>query len=237
LDNLDGLVEDWPFLFSFILIDRNIQNIDILVRNGHDINERISTIHDDFHGWTTLHFEFYNDYGDQENYPLLEYLLRKGAAIHGITSDGESPTSLAMDHPLKFHRWVQVLCNQKDFNVDDFCSKELANWNLLRSRGWEKKSLRKLFTTHISRLKCQYDQFAPESEVGGYITWWENRLRSCNRNSSERHRLFDGSLSDYRKSRAYYLCPRKLVWGTGGGFDIVCVRRWEWCMAVLMRQT
>jgi hypothetical protein len=139
-------------------------------------------------------------------------------------------------------------------------------------------------------LKWLYD-LAPESEVGGYITWWENHLRSCNPDSKiPRHPTLSMSMSEYLYWLFLYRRDKELVcryikdlgigWmerrGTGikrrditafksgkrlrrhdtlirvwlsaassrepltrvlrfRNFMMVCVRRWEWCMAVLMR--
>jgi hypothetical protein len=74
--------DNWPFLLFFIRRDRNIENNDILVHSGYDMNETIHCtppVKGLFDGWLSLHFEFYNDYEDWENCPLLEYLLLKGA--------------------------------------------------------------------------------------------------------------------------------------------------------------
>ena len=73
---------------------------------------------------------------------------------------------MALDHPRKFIQWVEVLCKQKDFDLDDFCSAELANENLLGAQKRDRSSPKRLFGRPISKLKCLYD-FGPESEVGG----------------------------------------------------------------------
>jgi hypothetical protein len=224
-------------------------------------------------------------------HPAKTWLLRKEVKS---LADGYTPTCLAISHPLKFSRWVEVLRKQKYFDVDEFCSAELANQNLLKAENWEISSLKSLFERPISKLKCLYDMdLEPESEVGGYITWWESHLRSCNQHlKALRLPIFSISMSQYCKSPLRPPRDKKFVCRSSQNFDIiwmerrgegikrrdmtafkfgkrprrydtlirvwpsatssreplarvlrfrnfimVCVRRWEWCMAVLMRQS
>jgi hypothetical protein len=129
-------------------------------------------------------------------------------------------TSLAMRHPLKFTRWAEVLRNQKHFDLDDFCSGEFAKTNLLRNHGWGESSLKKNFESPISRLKSLYDGKGPQSDVGGYVTWWENHLASYNP-YSKAPRRYNVSLAQYYMPLGQFIGRNELLWGSGKGFNII----------------
>jgi hypothetical protein len=290
-----GFRKGWPLTLSLLRSDRNIESVKILVEGGYDLHERIYNPEDRFHGWSSLHFELYNWYVNWEVHPLLDYLLLNGADIHGIGSDGTTPTSLAIQHPLKLRLWVQALLKTENFDMGVFCDVESANLNKIRNQKWTKEALVQLFTTPVPRLKALYNMQGPQTEIGGYITWWDAQLQRFNPHSDSiwRHHF---TLSEYRKCLWSRNNPRQFTWAVNGKFSIlwkeirgegikrqditafdfgvtdsikarrydtliriwpsmtnngtpltsiwrnrnlmiVCVRRWEWCMAILMRQS
>jgi hypothetical protein len=124
-----------PFLYLFILFSRDVETVEALVLSGYEINEslRYQALSRNFDGWSIMHVAFRNDGDNWLIGPRLEYLLSKGAKIHNVAADGQTPTSRTMEYPLKFARWVQALLEQEDFNLSDFCSAQLASEILLGS--------------------------------------------------------------------------------------------------------
>lgn len=79
-------------------------------------------------------------------------LLTAGVKPHGVTTNNESPTSLAMHSSHAFLLWRTSLF-MADIDINTVLDEDLNQGMPLRERGWTRLTLRELFDWHFEDIK------------------------------------------------------------------------------------
>ncbi|KAI9711370.1 MAG: hypothetical protein M1812_007219 [Candelaria pacifica] len=89
---------------------------------------------------------------------IAQKFLQSGVDPHALTRDGDTPTSIAMRHPLTFLWWRHaILMARRDANIlTRFVQQEFEQSNKLSNHGWNQGSLLALFRAEIpGRLRTE----------------------------------------------------------------------------------